>query len=76
MSTQPRWWSCSRKEWQDIATLAPGHLHNALARLVRGEYVPEGGEPLTDDDRFLLEQALRTEIEAREQERSGEVPGA
>lgn len=76
MSTQPRWWSSSRKEWQDIATLAPGHLHNALAKVGRGEYLPESGERLSEDDEFLLAAALRTEIEAREQERSGEVPGA
>ncbi len=61
-----RWWSESKQKWQPIDSLPEGHIHNALAKLLRGEYRLPGGSVLGFDEAAEMEKALRGEIAKRE----------
>ena len=67
--TATRWWSTSRKQYVELATLHDKHLLAALAKLDRGEYLP-GDEPQADPLTPDEEAGLRAEFDAEFQRRA------
>ena len=66
----PSYWSASKKANVMVETLPLPHARNALAKLNRGEYAGENGEPPGLTEELELREALEQRILDLESERA------
>jgi hypothetical protein len=70
-----KWFRESKREYIEVETMNGHHARNALAKLDRGDYLDEDGNPPSVQEHITLRSELQRRITDLDQEQASESGG-